>query len=189
MFLRGFCIVSAVCLFFANAVVAQSIQVLRFLDNAKGAIVRTADGKTKTIKVGDVIKSYELRVTSSESRERDEDKLRVPGCEGKDKDQLRVTSSGLKEKDEDGLRITGSELKNKDKLRGTSEELRNTKHGTRNTEQRLGLRVIEISEGRVVFEERTNKGLETVIIRVENGKQKIERISKVPDSGPGYMTK
>ena len=152
MFFRGVCLVSAGFLLFANTVFAQTIQVLRFLDNDEGAIVKTVDGKTKTIKVGDVITSCEFRVA---------------GCEGKDKDQLRVP---------------GSELKNKDKLRGTSEELRNTKHGTRNTKHKLGLRVTEISEGRIVLEKWTNKGLETVIIRVEAGKQKIERISKVGDA-------
>ena len=129
MFLRGFCIVSAVCLFFANAVVAQSIQVLRFLDNAEGAIVKTADGKTKTIKVGDVIGKSEFGVMSSEF--------------------------GVNDK--------------KDK-----------------PVQSAGLRVTEISEGRIVFEERTNRGIETVIIRVEAGKQKIERISKVGDA-PAVM--
>lgn len=126
MFFRRFCFVAVACLLFANAVFAQNIQVLRFLDNNEGAIVKTADGKTKTIKVGDKITSCEFRVA---------------GCESKD-----------------------------------------TKHGTRNTEQKVGLRVTEISEGRIVFEEKTNRGIETVIIRVENGKQKIERISKVGDA-------
>lgn len=84
--------------------------------------------------------------------------LRTTGCEGKEKEQNE-------------LRVTGSESKD-------------TKRGTRDTQHESGLRVTEISEGRIVFEERTNKGLETVIIRVENGKQKIERISKVPEGGP-----
>lgn len=63
-------------------------------------------------------------------------------------------------------RVAGCEGKDKDQLRVTSS----------------GLRVTEVSEGRIVFEERTKKGLETVIIRKENGKQKIERISKVGDA-------
>ncbi len=45
-------------------------------------------------------------------------------------------------------------------------------------------KVIEIVEGRIVIEERTEKGPETVIIRVENGKQRIERIRKAGDKGP-----
>jgi hypothetical protein len=45
-------------------------------------------------------------------------------------------------------------------------------------------RVIEIIEGRIVIEEKTNKGLETVIIRLENGKQKVERIKKVGERHP-----
>ncbi len=127
MFFRGFGLMSAVLLLFANAAFAQSIQVLRFLDNAEGAIVQTADGETKTIKAGDRIGKSEFGVISSEF--------------------------GVKDK--------------KDKQA-----------------QSAGLMVTEISEGRIVFEERTRKGLETVIIRVENGKQKIERISKVPEGGP-----
>ena len=45
-------------------------------------------------------------------------------------------------------------------------------------------RVIEIVEGRIVIEERTEKGPETVIIRFENGKQRIERIRKAGDKQP-----
>jgi hypothetical protein len=71
------------------------------------------------------------------------------------------------------LRVPGSEL------RGTGS----------------GLRVIEITDGRVVFEENTDRGLETVIVRFEDEradselrapgsalkKQGIERIGKVGD--------
>lgn len=53
--------------------------------------------------------------------------------------------------------------------------------------QSAGLRVVEIAEGRIVFEERTNKGLETVIIRVEDGKQRIERIRRVGDQQPAPL--
>ncbi len=42
-------------------------------------------------------------------------------------------------------------------------------------------KVVEITSGRVVIEEQTDSGKETVIIRLEDGKQKIERISRVPD--------
>ena len=45
-------------------------------------------------------------------------------------------------------------------------------------------KVIEIVEGRIVIEERTDKGSETVIIRFENGKQRIERIRKAGDKQP-----
>jgi len=57
-----------------------------------------------------------------------------------------------------GLRVASSELEKKDIV---SE-----------------LRVMEITEGRVVFEEETDTGMETVIIRVEDGKQRVERIKK-----------
>lgn len=45
-------------------------------------------------------------------------------------------------------------------------------------------KVIEITSGRVVIEEQTGHGMETVIIRLEEGGQKVERISRVPDRQP-----
>lgn len=45
-------------------------------------------------------------------------------------------------------------------------------------------KVVEIVEGRIVIEERTERGPETVIIRFEKGKQRIERIRKVGDKQP-----
>ncbi len=45
-------------------------------------------------------------------------------------------------------------------------------------------KVIEIVEGRIVIEESTEKGPETVIIRFEKGKQRIERIRRVGDKQP-----
>jgi hypothetical protein len=45
-------------------------------------------------------------------------------------------------------------------------------------------KVTEIVEGRIVIEEKTEKGPETVIIRFEDGKQTIERIRKVGDKQP-----
>ena len=44
--------------------------------------------------------------------------------------------------------------------------------------------VKEITTGRVVLEEKTDKGPETVIIRVENGKHRIERIRKQAEARP-----
>jgi uncharacterized beta-barrel protein YwiB (DUF1934 family) len=138
MVIRGFCLMSAVCLFFANAVFAQDIQVLNISAEDETATVRTADGKIRTIKKGDVISKDEFRVQSSESeRQSATDKVHSAGS-NKESSEFKVQSAGL--------------------------------------------RVTEISEGRIVFEEKTNRGMQTVIIRVENGKQKIERISKIPDS-------
>jgi len=45
-------------------------------------------------------------------------------------------------------------------------------------------KVIEIVEGRIVIEESTGQGIETVIIRFEDGKQRVERIRKVGDKVP-----
>ena len=45
-------------------------------------------------------------------------------------------------------------------------------------------KVNEIVEGRIVIEERTEKGPETVIIRFESGKQTIERIRKTQEKQP-----
>ncbi|MBI5634354.1 MAG: hypothetical protein HZA15_12850 [Nitrospirae bacterium] len=43
-------------------------------------------------------------------------------------------------------------------------------------------KVIEITSGRVVIEEQIDGGSEIVIIRLEEGKQWTERISRLPDS-------
>lgn len=42
-------------------------------------------------------------------------------------------------------------------------------------------KVMEIADGRILFEKGTDKGTETLIVRLENGKQKVERIRKVMD--------
>ncbi len=130
----------AVCLLFANPVFAQDIQVLKISAEDETATVRTADGKTRMIKTGDVISKDEFRVQGSEPE--------------KQSAEYKIQSAGSNKE--------SSEFK----------------------VQSAGLRVTEISEGRIVLEERTNKGIETVIMRVENGKQKMERISKVPESKP-----
>ena len=50
-------------------------------------------------------------------------------------------------------------------------------------------KVTEITEGRIVIEEITDKGIETVVIRVVNGKQRVERISKIGDAPMSYRSK
>lgn len=45
-------------------------------------------------------------------------------------------------------------------------------------------RVVEIADGRIVIQSKTPKGLETIIIRIEDGRQKIERIGKIGDLRP-----
>jgi hypothetical protein len=49
--------------------------------------------------------------------------------------------------------------------------------------------VIEIAEGRVVLEERKGSDKETVIIRLKDGKQTVERIRKTPPSEPQQQMK
>jgi hypothetical protein len=46
------------------------------------------------------------------------------------------------------------------------------------------LRVKEIAQGRVVLEENTGSGPETVIVRVENGRQQIERVGNQTEVDP-----
>ena len=48
------------------------------------------------------------------------------------------------------------------------------------------LKVVEIAKGRVVLEEETEKGIETIIMRLENGKQTVERIKRTPDEQPVF---
>ena len=47
-----------------------------------------------------------------------------------------------------------------------------------------GVTVKEITTGRIVLEEKTDKGLETVIVRMVNDKAKIERLRKLPENRP-----
>lgn len=44
--------------------------------------------------------------------------------------------------------------------------------------------VKEIATGRIVLEEKTDRGPETVIVRMANDKAKIERLSRTPESRP-----
>lgn len=44
--------------------------------------------------------------------------------------------------------------------------------------------VKEIIPGRVILEEKTGKGLETLIVRIDNGKTRIERIRMMPENRP-----
>ena len=45
-------------------------------------------------------------------------------------------------------------------------------------------KVVEITSGRVVIEEQTDGGRETIIIRFEQGRQTVERLKKTPDTQP-----
>jgi len=47
--------------------------------------------------------------------------------------------------------------------------------------------VKEIATGRIVLEEKTDRGLETVIVRMVNEKTRIERLSRTPESRPLLM--
>jgi len=41
--------------------------------------------------------------------------------------------------------------------------------------------VKEIVPGRIILEEKSDKGIETIIVRLDNGKTRIERLRKQPD--------
>lgn len=63
------------------------------------------------------------------------------------------------------------------------------KAGDTISDDRLGdsnseLYVKEIAEGRVVFEEKKGTQTETIIVMFENGKQRVEKIKKVPEKQP-----
>jgi hypothetical protein len=49
-------------------------------------------------------------------------------------------------------------------------------------------KVTEIARGRVVIEEKKGKDIEKVIIRVENGKQRMERIKRIGERQPLIYT-
>lgn len=44
--------------------------------------------------------------------------------------------------------------------------------------------VKEIIPGRIILEEKTSKSLDTLIVRVDGGKTRIERLRRQPDAGP-----
>lgn len=44
--------------------------------------------------------------------------------------------------------------------------------------------VKEIIAGRIILEEKTSKGVETLIVRVDGNKTRIERLRRQPESGP-----
>ena len=45
-------------------------------------------------------------------------------------------------------------------------------------------RVIEITDGRIVIEEEIDRTRDQIIIRVEDGEQRIERLSRSPQNRP-----
>lgn len=49
------------------------------------------------------------------------------------------------------------------------------------------LKVIEITEGRIVLEEINDTGRETIIIRVEDGKHRVEKIKMVDEKRPTLL--
>jgi hypothetical protein len=81
--------------------------------------------------------------------------------DGKDERAVIKTLDGKMQviKPGDVLRVTGSASKKDEK----------------------SLRVVEIAEGRVVLQEKNGNATETVIIRLENGKQRVERVKKTPE--------
>ncbi len=70
-------------------------------------------------------------------------------------------------------------------LRGASPEKKEEKGRARVVGYEL--RVVEIAEGRVVLEEKKGDETETVIIRLEGGKQLIERIRKTNEKQPELL--
>lgn len=49
------------------------------------------------------------------------------------------------------------------------------------TENDKSLRVVEIADGRIVLEEKQGQSVEKIIVRLENGKQSVERVGKAPE--------
>ncbi len=103
-------------------------------------------------------------------------------------DKLTVRSS---KNNSSEFKVLSSEEKN---IEGSGEHVPGA--GLKKQVKRSELRVVEIAAGRVVFEEMTDEGLETVIIRLDDDsskfgvqsskvrKQRIERIRKTADKQP-----
>jgi hypothetical protein len=49
-------------------------------------------------------------------------------------------------------------------------------------------KVVEIVEGRVVIEQKTEHGTEMIIIRFDKGKQRVEKIRKAEDRSPVFYS-
>jgi len=93
-------------------------------------------------------------------------------------DVVRVAGSGF--------RVAGEKPKERD-IEGAGRHVPGA--GVKRQVRRSALRVVEIAADRVVFEEMTDAGPETVIIRVEEDssglkKQRVERIRKTFDKQP-----
>ena len=120
----------------ASAGGSAGIAVLNISAQDERAVIRTADGKTKIVKPGDVIGPKELNVQGSKSRNE--------GSGGRT---------------------------------GTSAQ--DTNGGAVRT-----LTVTEIAEGRVVLEETRGDETETVLIRIGDGGQTVQRIRKTAEQKP-----
>lgn len=97
----------------------------------------------------------------------------------------------LKISPEDGLAVikgAGGKMeviKTGDVLQEASSGLRVTGSKPAATDTSYELRVIEIAKDRVVLEEKKGDETEKVIIRLENGKQRVERLRKTPEKHQG----
>jgi hypothetical protein len=75
-------------------------------------------------------------------------------------------------------------IKPGDKLRVAGSELRVGESKDNKPVASYELRVVEITDSRVVFEEKKGNETEKVIIRLANGKQKVERMKKTGEQAP-----
>ncbi|MBI5485403.1 MAG: hypothetical protein HY888_13235 [Deltaproteobacteria bacterium] len=69
-------------------------------------------------------------------------------------------------------------------IRGTDGKMQVIKPGDTVVEN---VTVKEIIPGRIILEEKTEKGLETIIVRVDGVKTRIERLSRQPEKTPLMM--
>jgi hypothetical protein len=53
--------------------------------------------------------------------------------------------------------------------------------GSASKKDRKSLRVVEIAEGRIVLEEKQGRNIEKIIVRLESGRQRLERVKKAPE--------
>ncbi len=66
-------------------------------------------------------------------------------------------------------------------IRGTDGKMQVIKPGDTVVENVI---VKQIIPGRIILEEKTDKGVETVIVRVDGSKTRIERLRRKPENGP-----
>ena len=151
----------------------DDIRVIKISAHDQRAIIKTTERELRIIKVGDV-----LQVQSSP--------LRNHGFLDKGAGSYQPGNEQL-----NSYQQRNEQLKSYQQSAVSGQQEKQSKNNEqrtafRNQHKIVELKVVEIAKGRVVLEEETENGIETVIIRLDKGKQTVERIKRTPDEQPVF---